>query len=199
MSFAGLTTAGQSSTSTMNGTVTDPHGDVVPGATVTLSSSVRSFLRTQRTNDSGRFNFTLIPPGDYQLTVEAQGFKKAVLTAVGARVDKPTNLAVTLKIGNVAETVTVSSGGGEVTLNTQDATIGNNFVSQQITQLPLEARNPLSLLTLQPGVTTADNVTGARADQSDITLDGVDINEAQTNDINAPFSDLIRRRSKSFE
>jgi outer membrane receptor protein involved in Fe transport len=101
-----------------------------------------------------------------------------------------------LEIGAVTETVTVSSSSGEVLLNTQDATIGNNFVNQQITQLPLEARNPLSLLTLQPGVTRAGNVTGARADQSNITLDGVDINEAQTNDINAP---VLRLNAEAIE
>src|SRR5205814_1750851 len=89
-----------------------------------------------------------------------------------------------------------STGAGEVLLNTQDATIGNNFVSQQITQLPLEARNPISLLTLQPGVTRAGNVTGARADQSNITLDGVDINEAQSNDINAP---VLRLNAEAVE
>jgi hypothetical protein len=62
--------------------------------------------------------------------------------------------------------------------------------------LPLEARNPISLLTLQPGVTRAGNVTGARSDQSNITLDGVDINEAQTNNINDP---VLRLNAEAVE
>lgn len=193
---AGLTAFGQASSSAINGTVTDQQGNLVPGAAVTLTNTGKNFTRTQRTNETGRFNFALIPPGSYQVSVEAKNFKKAVITDVSALVDKPTDLTVSLEIGNVTETVTVSSGSGEVLLNTQDATIGNNFVSRQITQLPLEARNPLSLLTLQPGVTRAGNVTGARADQSNITLDGVDINEAQTNDIGAP---VLRLNSEAVE
>ncbi|MEJ7711782.1 MAG: hypothetical protein WKF84_18425 [Pyrinomonadaceae bacterium] len=84
-----------------------------------------------------------------------------------------------LEIGTVAEIVTVSSGTGEVLLNTQDASLGNNFESQQITQLPLESRNVVQLLSLQPGVTPDGYVTGSRADQANITLDGVDVNEQQ--------------------
>jgi hypothetical protein len=193
---AGSSVFGQTGTSTVNGTVADQQGNVVPGASVTLTNTSRNYTRTQRTSDAGRFTFTSVPPGSYQVSVEATGFKKAVTTAVNALVDKPTDVSVSLEVGAVSETVTVSSSSGEVLLNTQDATIGNNFVSQQITQLPLEARNPISLLTLQPGVTRAGNVTGARADQSNITLDGVDINEAQTNDINAP---VLRLNSEAIE
>src|SRR5437868_7247964 len=187
---------GQAGTSTVRGTVSDPQGNVVTGATVTLSDPTKNFSRAQTTTDNGQFNFTLIPPGTYQVSVEAKGFKKALARDVNALIDKATDLQLALEIGNVSETVTISTGGGEVLLNTQDATIGNNFVNQQITQLPLEARNPLSLLTLQPGVTRAGNVTGARADQSNITLDGVDINEAQTNDINAP---VLRLNAEAVE
>ena len=189
-----ITAVGQGGTSTINGTVSDQQGNRVAGATVTLTNTEKNFSRTQPSSDSGRFTFNLIPPGRYQVDVEATGFKKSVKTDVGALVDKATDVDVSLEVGNVAETVTVSSGAGEVLLNTQDATLGNNFVNQQITQLPLEARNPISLLTLQPGVTRAGNVTGARADQSNITLDGVDINEAQTNDINALASPECRSR-----
>jgi hypothetical protein len=187
---------GQTGTSTVNGTVADPQGNVVPGASVTLTNVSRNFTRTQRTGDTGRFTFTSVPPGRYQVSAEAKGFKKAIITDVNALVDKPTDLSVSLEVGAVSESVTVSSSSGEVLLNTQDATIGNNFVSQQITQLPLEARNPISLLTLQPGVTRAGNVTGARSDQSNITLDGVDINEAQTNDISSP---VLRLNTEAIE
>src|SRR4030095_9763296 len=181
LSLSVITAVAQSGTSTINGTVADPQGNRVAGANVTLNNAEKNFSRTQTTSDSGAFSFNLIPPGKYTLEVEAAGFKKAITTDVSALIDKPSNVDVALEIGNVSESVTVSSGAGEVLLNTQDATLGNNFVNQQITQLPLEARNPISLLTLQPGVTRAGNVTGARADQSNITLDGVDINEAQTN------------------
>ena len=186
----------QGGTSTVNGTVLDQQGNRIAGATVTLSNTEKSFTRSQTSSGSGSFSFALIPPGQYSLEAEAAGFKKAVITDVSALVDKATTLDVGLEVGAVTETVTVSSGAAEVLLNTQDATIGNNFVHQQITQLPLEARNPISLLTLQPGVTRAGNVTGARSDQSNITLDGVDINEAQTNDINNP---VLRLNAEAVE
>ncbi len=71
-------------------------------------------------------------------------------------------------------------------INTQDATLGNNFNSLQITQLPLEARNVVDLLSLQPGSTREGYVTGARADQSNVTLDGVDINNAESGNAEIP-------------
>src|SRR5205085_8814500 len=132
------------------------------------------------------FAFDLIPPGTYRLEVEAKGFKKAVRTDVQALVAKPIDLSVGLEVGNVTESVTVSASSSEALVNTQDASLGNNFVSQQITQLPLEARNVNALLTLQPGATREGYVAGARADQSNVTLDGVDINEAQTGNTAVP-------------
>jgi hypothetical protein len=178
----------QSSTSSVTGTVVDPQGNVIPGATVTLTNAQKNFTRTQTTTDNGSFAFSLIPPGQYQVDAEAKGFKKGVLTDVSAQVAKPTTITIQLEIGSVSEVVTVSAGAGEVLVNKQDATLGNNFVNQQITQLPLEARSPLALVTLQPAVTKEGYVAGARADQSNVTLDGIDINDAQTNaiaDINA--------------
>ncbi|HSQ23041.1 MAG TPA: carboxypeptidase-like regulatory domain-containing protein, partial [Pyrinomonadaceae bacterium] len=76
----GCVSAFGQSTSHINGTVTDPQGNVVPGATVTLKDATKNFSRSQTTSDSGHFSLTLIPPGTYQLTVEAKGFKKALLT-----------------------------------------------------------------------------------------------------------------------
>lgn len=187
---------GQAGTSTIRGIVNDPQGNVVAGATVTLINPATTASRTATTSDSGVYSFELVSPGDYRVEVEARGFKKAVITNVHALVAKATSVDIQLEIGNVTETVTIASGAGEVLVNHDDATLGNNFVNQQITQLPLEARNVLSLVTLQPGVTPQGYVTGARSDQSNITLDGVDINEAQTNSINSP---VLRLNSEAIE
>lgn len=178
-----LNAVAQSSTSSVTGSVVDPQGNVIPGATVTLTNAQKNFSRTQTTTENGSFAFSLIPPGQYQIEAEAKGFKKGVLTEVSAQVAKATTVTVQLEIGSVSEVVTVSSGAGEVLTNKQDGTLGNNFVNQQITQLPLEARSPLALVTLQPAVTKEGYVAGARADQSNVTLDGIDINDAQTNAI----------------
>lgn len=191
-----LTAMAQSSTSSVTGSVVDPQKNVIPGATVTLTNREKNFTRTQTTTDNGSFAFSLIPPGQYQVEVEAKGFKKGVLTDVNALVARPTTVTVELEVGNVSETVTVSSGAGEVLVNKEDGTLGNNFINQQITQLPLEARSPLALVTLQPAVTREGYVAGARSDQSNITLDGVDINEAQTNSVGSP---VIRLNAEAIE
>ena len=164
----------------MRGTVLDPNGGVVPGAQVTLTSIETNSARTQATNDKGVFVFDLLSPGGYRMEVEVTGFKKSVINTISALVDKPTSIDIQLEVGNVSEAVTVSAGGADVLLNKQDATIGNNFQNVQITQLPLESRNVVALLSLQPGVTPDGTVTGSRADQANITLDGVDVNEQQT-------------------
>src|SRR5919112_5282837 len=173
----------QTGTSSVRGTVADAQGSAVPGASVTLVDPATNQTRTQVSTGDGHFAFDLIPPGTYRVEAEAKGFKKVVLTNVQALVAKPTEVGVTLEAGNIAETVTVSANTAEALINTQDATLGNNFVSEQITQLPLEARNVNSLLTLQPGATREGYVAGSKADQANVTLDGIDINEAQTNQV----------------
>src|SRR5690349_4927623 len=112
-----LTAAAQSSTSSVTGTVVDPAGNVIPGASVTLSNAQKNFTRTQTTTDNGSFAFSLIPPGQYQVEAEAKGFKKGILTDVSAQVAKPTTLTVQLEIGSVSESVAVSAGAGEVLVN----------------------------------------------------------------------------------
>ena len=165
----------------------DPHGRVVPGATVTLTNVETNAVRTTKSTDSGSYGFDLITPADYRVEVEAKGFKKKVVDNVKALIGKPTENNVVLDVGTVAETVEVRASSQEALINTEDATLGNNFESIQITQLPLEARNLVDLLSLQPGSTREGYVTGARADQSNVTLDGVDINNAQTGNADILF------------
>src|SRR5919205_429725 len=188
VSIWGVTALGQTGTSSVRGTVVDPVGKVVSGATVTITNTETNTSRNQTTSESGIYVFELVPPGPYRVEVEAAGFKKAIITDVQALVAKPSEVNVQLEVGALTESVTVAATSNEVALNTQDASLGNNFVSQQITQLPLEARNVASLLTLQPGVTREGYVAGARSDQSNVTLDGVDINEQQSNQIGSTSS-----------
>src|SRR6266576_4314745 len=93
---------------------------------------------------------------------------------------KHTESNVQLTIGAMTEVVEVNISAQATLINTQDASLGNVFDSNQISQLPLEGRNLSDLLSLQPGATQEGYVTGSRADQSNVTLDGVDINNAQT-------------------
>ena len=178
-----LSAFAQQGTSIVRGTVKDPQGNLVAGATVKLISAATGAARTVQSTGDGVFSFETVQPGDYRVEVEAQGFKKGVVTDLHALVASPTSVDVQLEVGNIAESVTVSADSAELLVNREDATLGNNFVTKQITQLPLEARNVPNLLTLQTATTRDGYVAGARADQANITLDGVDINEAQTNTI----------------
>jgi hypothetical protein len=169
----------QSGTGAVRGTVLDQQGNAVAGASVTISDAARNFSRTQTTNSDGGYNFTLLPPATYRIEVEAAGFKKSVVTGVEAKVDTSVEKDIAIEIGALTETVTVTSAG-DATLNTSDATLGNTFEARRIAELPLNARNIVGLLSLQPGVTRTGEVTGSRRDQANITLDGVDVNEQQS-------------------
>jgi len=110
---------------------------------------------------------------------------------------------VTVELGDVSAVVDVTANNIESVINTQDASIGNNFVPQQITQLPTNLRRVNDLLTLQPGVTREGYTAGSRSDQSNITLDGVDINDQQTGGRTEQFQttqdSVLRATTESVE
>ena len=159
---------------TVRGTTKDPNGNVVSGATVTLTDPAKNFTRTQFSNEVGAYVFNAVPPGTYSIKVQAKGFKTASASGLAALVDTPTVWDMQLEIGDVSESVDVTSTA-EAAINTSDATLGNSFEPKRITELPLNANNVVGLLSLQPGVSSdTDFVNGGRSDQSNITLDGVD-------------------------
>ncbi|PYS56437.1 MAG: hypothetical protein DMF74_28765, partial [Acidobacteria bacterium] len=121
---AAVSALGQAGTATVRGTVTDPQGNVVPGATVTLINPSTNASRTTTSNNDGVFTFEQVAVGDYRVEVAAKGFKKAVVTDVHALVAKVTPVDVRVEIGNVTETVTVASSMGEVLVNRDDGTLG---------------------------------------------------------------------------
>jgi len=187
----------QTGTSSVRGTISDAQGQVIAGATITIRNEARNITRAVTSEGNGAYNITALPPGDYVLEVEAQGFKKSVTTGVKTLVDTASTINLSLEVGAVTEVVTVSSST-EITVNTQDATLGTAIGNNQIIQLPLPDRNPAALLTLQAGVTKEGYVAGARSDQSNITLDGVDINEAQSNSLSAPVLRLNAEAIQEF-
>ncbi len=179
LSLLTIVSFGQTSISTVRGIVRDQQGNVISGATVTLTNLEKNFTRTQTTSDDGSYVFSSIPPATYTIEVEAAGFKKTSLSQVKALVDTSVTADVAMEVGAVSEIVNVTSAN-EAPLNTTDATIGNTFETRRIQELPLNARNIVGLLSLQPGVTREGEVNGSRRDQANITLDGVDVNEQQT-------------------
>lgn len=185
----------QTGTSVVTGTIKDGQGNVIPGATVTLTGG-QGTSRTATTGSGGVYTFPAVAPGTYRIEVSAQGFKKALVSEFQALTDLSTQIDVAMEIGQVTETVNVQATSLESVVNTQDASLGNNFVSQQILQLPLEGRNVANLLSLQAGVTPDGSVTGGRSDQANITLDGVDVNNQQ--DASA-FTPVIRINPDSVD
>lgn len=176
----------QTSTSAIKGVVKDPQASVVAGATVTLRNTETNYSRRTTSNDSGQFFFEGIQPDTYTIEVEAKGFKKSVFNEVHAFVAKSTDLEIAMELGNVTETISVTVGAVEAIVNSQDASLGNNFGPRQISQLPLNARNVANLLSLQPAVTPSGYVAGGRSDQANLRLDGIDVNEQETGDAFTP-------------
>src|SRR6516225_7655932 len=193
LAFLGLLGGGRvawgQSTTSLRGTVTDPSGGAVPEATVVLANSESKTERTVATGGQGEYQFLFIPPGKYTLTVTAQGFSRYEQTGLELLVNTPATANVQLKVGATTQSVTVAAVAP--VLNMTDASIGNSFGETQVKQIPLEGRNVPDLLSLQAGVAYTGNrpdidkdqdtrngsVNGARSDQSNVTLDGVDVND----------------------
>ena len=183
----------QSSSTSLQGSVTDPSGSAVADATVTIADSASKTERSTVTGQQGEYRFLSLPPGTYSLSVTAKGFTHYLQTGLELLVNTPATANVQLKVGSASESVTVTSEAPA--LNSVDASLGNSFSETQVIQVPIEARNVPELLSLQAGVaytghrqdledpaykdqdTRNGAVNGARSDQSNITLDGVDVND----------------------
>ncbi len=189
VSFLALSTLliAQSATTSLRGVISDAKGAVIAGATVTLSNQSTGFSRTVTSNDQGSYQFLEVPPSTYVLTVASQGFSTIKRENVVLQVSSPATLNITVQVA--ASSVVVDVSGEAPMVNTQDATLGNNFNARQLTDLPSEGRDPVSILSLQPGVTYIGNkvdqnndsrggaINGARSDQTNVTLDGLDDND----------------------
>src|SRR5260370_10320398 len=178
----------QTGTTSVNGTITDKSGAVISMAKVSLDNAQEGLHREVVTGSSGEYEFPALQPGTYALTVEMAGFRKYQQKNLQLLVNSPASTNVVLEVGTTTQTVEVSAQ--TETLNTTDASLGTAFSERQVKELPLEAGNVPELLSLQAGVAYTGNrpdinrdtdtrsgaVNGARSDQSNITLDGVDVN-----------------------
>jgi hypothetical protein len=168
----------QTAVSGMTGEVTDSSGAAVVGATVVLTNKSTGLKYTQATNGSGLYRFTQIPPGaGYEVIFTANGFAPVDVKEIYLTVAQVRTQNASLSVGaNVA--IEVNASTSEVTLDTTDATIGNAIDVKQLNELPVQQRNnPFALFMLQPGVTDQASVTGARTDQNNVTIDGLDVND----------------------
>ncbi len=167
--------------SSMTGVVTDATGAVLPGTVVTLSNPSTGATFTQTTDSQGIYRFLNVAPGaGYKATFSAVGFSVAEITNISLSVGITRTQNAKLAVGAAAQTVEVSAGNAQVTLDTTDATIGNNIDVEELNNLPVYDRTVgiSNLFYQQPGVdSNTGAVTGARIDQTEVTVDGLDVND----------------------
>ena len=162
--------------SSLQGVVTDQQGAAITEAVVSITNIDTSAARKVIVNATGSYSFLQVPPGTYKVEIQQPGFR-TYNSNVRLAINVPSTLDVKLELGQVSEVVNVSEEMSQI--NTQNATIGNAFSQVQVRQLPLQTRNVVELLSIQPGVTSTGEVLGAKRDQNNVTLDGVDVNDNQ--------------------
>jgi hypothetical protein len=172
-----------SSTGALTGTVTDPSGGVISGATVTVTNKATGQVREAKTDASGVYTFSLMNPGEYSVKFTASGFKTTEVTSVTVNITETHVLSQKLEVGAQATELTVQATVEAI--QTQSATVGSLVGSREVTDLPLSSRNYTNIIDLSPGVVvnvasaaavgngTQDiNVNGNGSDQNNYLMDG---------------------------
>ncbi|MBI1750383.1 MAG: TonB-dependent receptor [Acidobacteria bacterium] len=185
----------QVSTSSISGTVLDKTGAVVAGAKVSLKNEATGIVQETKTTDAGSYSFASLLPGSYTIAVEMQGFQKWVSTKNPVNVGAPTHVDATLEVGAVTSVVEVESTFER--LATSNASLGGVIGRKEITELPLNGRNPLNLIVLEPGLVqrtggsagSGTHVFGSRDRAHNVTIDGIDANESS---VPNPQSNIYR-------
>lgn len=183
MGFANNTFA-QDVTARIDGQVTDPNGAIVLNATITLTNTKTGEVRTAQSNDSGGYTLALVPPGTYDLSVKAQGFKEYLSRGIELNVNDRKTINIGLETGAITESITVTA---EAPLLQTSPTVGDVVENRRVVELPLNNRNFMQLLNLVPGVTgsgtseigigltnTVDfSINGTRRNAINFLVDGV--------------------------
>lgn len=188
-SIVGYSAAQAVDSQQITGVVTDATGAVVPNAEVTVTNDATGISLSLRSNESGNYDALNLPVGTYTISVVSGGFKKTVIKGVTVDVGGKPSVPVLLTVGQVGESVEVKAE--TVTIQTTSAEIGGVITSTEATQIQLNGRNYIQLLTLQPGVSqtiasgfnlfgtygvsgSSQSVNGIRTDSANYFIDGVD-------------------------
>src|SRR5690349_18478090 len=197
----------QANAADLQGTVTDSTGAVVPNATVTARNPAKNISRNATTNDQGLYRIVAVPPGDYEVTVEAPSFKKAVLTKVTVTVGQRADIDVTLEPGAISEVVTVSGATSDI-VETSKTAVATTIDQQRINNLPINERNYIQFsLTnstvsrdngrpIGPAPTTGLNFGGQRGRSNLVQVDGADNTD---NSVNASRSTVSQEAVQEFQ
>jgi len=182
--FTPIKLLAQQATASVNGTVKDPSGAVVPGAKVTLRNLATNVARTAKTNKDGEYLFTLIPIGTYELMVEQSGFDKYVQSGIALQINQNARQDVTLKVGSTSQVIEVQ--GNTTQVDTISATLGKVEDTQRIQDLPIVERDTMELGLLQAGIVAPEAedgsgnafaVAGQRSESMTFLIDGADNND----------------------
>ena len=180
------------STSAVTGTVYDKTGAVVPKASIELLDMATGARRSTTSANLGEYFFTAIQPGNYRITVSAQGFRRAIVNGVKVSVGKSTLMNVTLELGEVTQVVEVQAGVA-TELQTLNASVGNLLDQRMLDNLPSLRRDATEILLFQPmsspgfnnftlgggeAECTGGQVAGARGDQNTFLVDGGDATDS---------------------
>ena len=179
----------QSTNATITGRVTDPGKAVLPGAKVTLINAGTNVARSATTDAAGSYVLTNVPPADYRLQIEKEGFKSVIKPGVVVHVQDNLEINFELALGAVSESVTVT--GGAPLVNTQSAAVSTVVDQTFVKNIPLNGRSFQDLISLTPGVVTQNpnrggaagsagdfSVNGQRTESNIYTVDGVSANTA---------------------
>jgi Carboxypeptidase regulatory-like domain len=202
-----LSASAQTNTTSLTGEIQDVTGATITGGTVTLTNPETGLIQTTESGNAGQFSFNQIPPGKYTVKVNAPGFSEQV-QKLELLVATPVRINVRLTAGT---TTSVTVETSIAAINSDDGTLGKAFNSAQVSSLPYLANNITYLLSLQPGVLGLDSgvlnggtnpdprtgtINGARQDQTNATLDGVDNND-QNNGF--AFNGVLRSTRESVQ
>lgn len=188
-----LPTLAQFETATVLGTVRDPSGSVISGVKVSLENVQTGVVVARQTDSLGAFEIVNVRIGRYKVTAEHEGFSRAMSEEFTVTVNARQRVDLTLQVGQVAESVTVT--GAVAALETDSSDRGQVIGSQQIVNLPLNGRSYADLALLAPGVrksaisTSRDasfNVNGLRSSLNNFVVDGVDNNSYGTSNQGFP-------------
>ncbi len=187
--------AAQQDAASLTGVVTDPSDAVLPDVTVKLVDTKTNASNEAKTNAVGAYRFSDLHPGPgYKLTFSKHGFSTLVIADLYLATSTIHTQNARMEVGEVAITVEVHGTGSTVTLDTTDASVGNSVDMNMVREMPIQVRDsPLALVAMQPGAVTVGQdspddplgnrngaVTGARSDQDNVTLDGMDVNDFST-------------------
>ena len=174
-----ISTSAQVTTADITGTVTDSSGQLVVGATVTVSNPKTGFSRTTTTNDSGSFRLTELPPDVYTITVEASNFSKSLVRELELNVGTTRSINIELKPGEVTETVEVTADGALVETTTSD--IGRAITPKEIENLPVLNRTFAGLSIIAPEARPVGNFDPTKTRVGNFAINGGDGRQINVN------------------